>query len=438
VSVAGAPRAVDRAGSTPAATASAGTAPAAPQIRLLKFLTLFGFGGTERQVVNLTRMLDRSRFEPRFACMKRWGHFLEDIEQQRIPISEYRISCLYKPGTFRQQLRLAADMKRQGIQIAHSYNFYANVFALPAARLAGVPVTIASIRDTGVGITPAKMRMHKLICRLADCVLVNAEAVRQWLIEQGYRADKITVIRNGIDLSRFAHPGGGAGLRRELGLPEQAPLVVVLARLIPQKGIESFLEAAAEVSRRYPDARFLIVGEVFVFRQDKSRGNGAGERDVAERDIAYHQVLARQVARLGLDGRVIFTGYRSDVPELLSQAAVSVLPSLSEGLSNTVLESMAAGVPVVATRVGGNPELIDDGVGGLLVPPRNPGELARAICAVLDDRDFARRLGQAAKRRVAERFSLERMVRETEDLYVTLLERATRGKRRAYRESGSV
>lgn len=402
------------AGAIPA-TSHARATPAASQIKLLKFLTVFGAGGTERQVVNLVRHLDRSRFEPRFACLKRWGELLDDIEQQQIPIAEYRINSLYTPDTFRRLLRFAWELKRSKIQIVHSYNFYANVFALPAAKLAGVPVIIASIRDTGMGVTPAKSFVHKQVCRLADCVLVNAEAVRQWLIEQGYRSEKIFVIRNGIDLARFARAANGAGLRAELGLPERAPLVVLLARLDPQKGIESFLEAAAAVSRRRPDARFLIVGEKYTFAQ---------RTGPAELEVTYKQTLKQRAAHLGLSERVIFTGYRSDVPELFSQAAVSVLPSLSgEGLSNTLLESMAAGLPVVATRVGGSPEMIEDGLNGLLVPPRDPGALAQAICAVLDDRELARRLGYEAKHRVAEHFSLERMVRETQDLYRTLLER---------------
>jgi len=398
------------------------------RIRILKFLALFGFGGTERQVVNLVRNLDRSRFEPSFACLKRWGHFLDDIEQQRIPIAEYRIRKLYKPSTFQQQLRFTRDIRREQIQIVHSYNFYANVFAVPAARFAGVPVVIASIRDTGMGITPAKMRLHRLACRLADCVLVNAEAIREWLIGQGYRAEKIVVIRNGIDLSRFAHPSGTSGLRHELGLPTHAPLVVVLARLVPQKGIETFLEAAAEVSRCHPEARFLIVGDVFA----SSDSNG-----VIVSDDSYKKSLQRHVDRLGLDGRVIFTGFRPDVPELLSQAAVSVLPSISgEGLPNALLESMAAGVPSIATRVGGSPEVIDeDGVTGLLVPPRDPRALAQAMCSVLENPELARRLGAQARDRITRHFSTERLARETENLYATLLARATRGNGNDYRGS---
>ncbi len=127
-----------------------------------------------------------------------------------------------------------------------------------------------------------------------------------------------------------------------------------------------------------------------------------------------------------------FTGFRLDVPELLSEVAVSVLPSLSEGLSNSVLESMAAGVPVVATRVGGTPEAIEDGVSGFLVPPRDPAALAEAIAALLERPELARRLGEAARSRVESNFSLARMTEETQKLYIQMLGRA-RGRGEALR-----
>lgn len=386
------------------------------QIRLLKLVTLFGFGGTERQVMNLAKMLDRSRFELRFGCLKRWGHFLDEIDQHQIPLSEYSIDSLYNAGTVRQQLRLAGDLRRQRTQIVHSYNFYANVFAIPAAKLAGVPVTIASIRDAGIYLTLAQKRVQRFVVGFADCILVNAESIRQWLVEQKCNPEKIRVIRNGIDLSRFTLKKNDTALHQELGLPADAPLVMMLSRLNPQKGVEYFLEAAAVVARHCPAAHFVIVGDGYVRRDG-----------VIQSDTTYQQVLQQSVLRLGLGGRVSFTGFRPDVPEVLSEAAVSVLPSLSEGLSNTLLESMAAGVPVVATKVGGNPEVIQDGIGGYLVPPRDSSALAEAICAILKNRDLARNLGREARQRVVERFSLERMVRETQDLYVQLLERKRRG-----------
>jgi glycosyltransferase involved in cell wall biosynthesis len=286
------------------------------------------------------------------------------------------------------------------------------VFALPAARLARVPVTVASIRDMGVYLTPMQIRVQRIVCRLADRVVVNAEAIRQWLLEQGYRPDNVTVIRNGVDLARFAGPRGRSSLRQDFGLPPSSRLVAVVARVSPTKGLEYFLDAAASLAPRYPDAHFVIVGQP-----------APGDRE-------YQRGLEAYAARLGLERRVVFTGLRLDVPEVLSEMSCSVLPSLSEGLSNVLLESMAAGVPVVATAVGGNSEAVEDGVTGLLVPPRDTDALVRAIARILDDRELAARFGEAGSRRVADRFSIEASVRATERLYMELLERAGHGHRR--------
>jgi glycosyltransferase involved in cell wall biosynthesis len=379
------------------------------RIKLLKFVTLLGYrnGGTENHAMNLVQALDPSRFDMHLACLRRWGHLPKEIEARQIPLVQYEVNRLYGPRALKQQLRFARYIRHSQIEIVNTYGFYANVFAIPAARLAGVRVIIASIQDIGAYLTPTKKRLQKLICRWADCIVANAEAVRQWLIAEGYNPAKITVIRTCTDLSKFANKTSGTGLRQELGLPPLSPLVAVLSRLDRVKGIEYFLEAAAMVARRVPEARFLVVGDA-----------------TKQVDGDYRKELERRADRLGLGARIRFTGLRHDVPDILAEVAVSVLPSLSEGLSNVLLESMAAGVPVVATTVGGNPEAIEDGVTGLLVPPRDPGALAQAICRLLDSPELASRFGQAGRERVIERFSLERMVQETESLYLDLLNRA--------------
>lgn len=393
----------------------------ADRIRLLQFLTVFAIGGTERQVTNLTTGLDRARFDLHFGCLQRVGEFLAEIEARGIPVTDYKISRLYGLEALRQQVRFASYLRRNRIDIVHSYNFYANCFAVPAARLARTPVVVASIRDTGAFLTPSQRRAQRMVCRLANVVLVNADAVRQWLIGEGYSPDKLVVIRNGIDLARFGRPRTAAGVRQELGLPADAPLIGMLARVNRLKGVEYFLEAAAAVAAGFPEARFLVVGDTVVAKNSAIAPNSD-----------YRGELEDHIRRLGLEGRVVFTGFRLDVPELLSQVSVSVLPSLSEGLSNAVLESMAAAVPVVATRIGGTPEMIEDGVTGLLVPPRDSAALASAIRRVLEDHELAARLGQAARRQVAEDFSLEHMVRETERLYSILLAQTRRGRARGF------
>ena len=196
------------------------------------------------------------------------------------------------------------------------------------------------------------------------------------------------MIRNGVDMARFAERPAGERIRRELGIAPKARLVIVVSRLARLKGIEHFLEAAALLKPRYPDARFLIVGET------------------SPPDPAYLEQLQALSAALGVADVVTFTGLRSDVPAVLGAADVAVMPSLNEALSNVLLESMAAGAPVVATRVGGTPEALIDGETGLLVPPGDAGAIAGAVSRLLDDRDLARRLGCAARRLIAERFSV--------------------------------
>jgi glycosyltransferase involved in cell wall biosynthesis len=369
------------------------------KIKLLQMLTNFHIGGTERQVANLARGIDSSHFDLHLACLRHSGELLVELETLRVPRSEFRIGRLYSPQTIWQGIRLAHYVRRNLIQIVHSFGFYPNIFTVPIARLAGASIVVASIRETGDLLTPMQRRVQRVVCRLADCVLVNAEAIRENLVDQGYDPSNIVVIRNGI---QFATPAGkerGASLRRELGLPPSARLITVVSRLNRMKGVQYFVDAAAILAARFPDVCFLIAGD------------GGSKKELEE-----------QACRLGLGHRIVFTGFRSDVPDLLSEAAISVLPTLSEGISNTLLESMAAGIPVIATKVGGNPEVVEDGVSGLLVPPRDSTALAAAAARLLEDEDLASRLGQAGIARVSELFSIEGSVHQTEHLYQRLVE----------------
>jgi L-malate glycosyltransferase len=264
----------------------------------------------------------------------------------------------------------------------------------------------------GVYLSPSQRIVQRWFCRFADQILVNAAAIKEWLVGDGYDADRISVIPNGIDLSRFPQHAGRGILRAELGLTADAPLVAVLGRVFRMKGLEDFLAAAAMVAPRFPKARYLIIGEPsFISRGRKILVDGT-----------YEDELKRLAASLGLQERVIFTGFRSDVAQILPELSVSVLPSLSEGLSNTLLESMATGVPVVATRVGGTAEVVQDLENGLLVPPGNPSSLAVAICRYLDAPAFAAQMGTAARRRIFERYSMHTLVENTSRVYESMLD----------------
>jgi glycosyltransferase involved in cell wall biosynthesis len=381
------------------------------RIRILEFVPNFLFGGTERQLVYLVRGLDRSRFRLNLGCFERKGAFLAEVDREHVPLREYSIRRLYGYRTLRRQLSMAQDLRRDGIDIVHAHGFYANGFAVPAARLARAPVVLASIRDTRENMSPARKRFEKAVCRLADGVVVNAEATRRLLVAEGYDPAKVTVVYNGIDLDAFDRTERASGLRQELGLEADAPLVGVVGRLAPHKGVEYFLDAAAALASRHPRVRFLVVGDSL----DADSGSSA-----------YRRQLERRAADLGLARRVVFTGFRTDIPAVTRELSVSVLTSFVEGLSNVLLESMAAGVPVVATSVSGNPELVEDGENGLLVPPGDVPALTMAVDRIVCDRELACRLARAGRRSVEERFTLDRLVRDTERLYVNALAAARR------------
>jgi glycosyltransferase involved in cell wall biosynthesis len=373
------------------------------KIKVLKFLTNFNIGGTERQFVQLVQQMDLDRFDLHVACFARSGSFLPLVESRGIPLSVFSIRRLYSPLTWLRLLQFAHYLRWNRFQVVHAYGFYPNTFAVPAARLAGVPVVIASIRDTGEVLAPEKRLVQKAACKLATCVLANADAVRTQLIRDGYDARKLAVIRNGVDLPRLNRAQQAGPIRREFGIPDDAPIITVLARLNEMKGIEYFLDAAPAVLSLFPKTRFLIVGD------------GPARADLQ----AYAEGK-------GIGNATTFTGFRMDVPDFLKETSISVLPSLSEGLSNVLIESMAAGVAVVATNVGGNPEIVDDGITGILVPPRDAGAIGHAITELLANPDALARMGYAGRDRIERRFSMERAVHETQRLYTSLLESSGR------------
>jgi glycosyltransferase involved in cell wall biosynthesis len=394
---------------------------AAP-IRLLQFLTIFAVGGTERQVVNLTLGLNRERFDVSFGCHRRVGQFLKTIEDRGIPIETYSLSRFASLHGAWQGLRLLRHIARKRIAIVHTYGFYGNVFALPAARLAGAPVLIASIRDDGVCLTPRQRAVQRVVCRLADTIVTNAEGIKKALVAEGWAPDRITVIPNGVDTERFAVPVPHSPLRAELGIPDGVPIVAMTARLTRFKGAHFFIEAAARLRAKHPDVRFVIVGP-----GETPRGNASASAD------PYVAGLGQQVQALGLQDRLIFAGCRTDIPAVLQDVAVAVQPSISEGMSNAVLEAMAAGRPVVATDVGGMSDVVIDGTTGLLVPPADVEALAGAIDRLLGDPALGARLGAEARRVVFDQFSIAQMIERTERLYVDLLTR--KASRRQWRRA---
>jgi glycosyltransferase involved in cell wall biosynthesis len=370
----------------------------AARISILHLITELDTGGAQKALARLLARLDRERFAPHVACLYNGDRAVaQEIRQLGIPVTDLGMTAQWRLDALWRLYRL---LRREQPVILHAWMFHANLLARTVGRLAGVPLILTSRRNVHIG-PPVREHLKRLTASWDTRSIAVCELARQVEIERaGAAPDNVIVICNGIDAGRFPilTPEARTTARRHLGVPADVPVLGAVGRLHPQKGLPDLLSAFQVLKSPRPKAHLLIVGD--------------GECRVD---------LGRQVQQRHLAGAVTFTGQRDDVPQLLALMDVFVLASHWEGLPNVVLEAMAAGLPVVATTVGGTPEVVVDGVTGFLVPPRDPEALADAILRLLRDPDLRRRMGEAGRARVAEHFSVEQMVGKTEALYEQLL-----------------
>jgi glycosyltransferase involved in cell wall biosynthesis len=374
--------------------AQIGSVPHPSVVPVALFMSRFVPGGTENQMIELSRRLDRRRFAVHVACFHREGAWLGRVEQRAESIEEFPIDGFARPSTIHQMRRFARWCRERDVAVVHTTDLYANIFGLPAAALAGVPVRIGNRRELTMGKSAGLLALQRIGYSFAHRVVANSRAAAARLEYERVSADHISIIPNGVDQHAFEPSTPRAARRR----------IVTVANLRPEKAHDVLMDAAAIVLTTHPDAEFWCVG------------GGV---------LADH--LPAEAARRGLGGRVRFLGHRDDVPKMLAEADIFVLPSRSEAMPNGVVEAMAAGLPIVATRVGGIPEVIVDGHTGLLVPPDDAAALSRALLRLIDDPALATSLGRAARHVVEQRFSFDRMVAGFEQLYLSeLLSRAPR------------
>jgi glycosyltransferase involved in cell wall biosynthesis len=351
----------------------------------------FATGGSERQFAALARSLNPAAFRVHLGCIQRRGAFLDGLG--RVP--EFSLGgSLYGLKSLWTRLRLAQYLRRNRIAVAHAFDFYTNLTLIPAARLAGAPVVIGSQRQLGDLLSRSKSRAQAAMFGWCDAVVCNSRVAADRLVEQGLRESRVVVIGNGLPESAFAETLPA--------VPHRPGILRVgmIARMNTRsKNHMIFLCAAARLCSRFHNAEFLIVG-----------------------DGPLRPELEREADNLGLKDRVIFLGDRRDIPAVLASLDVSVLPSSSESLSNAILESMAAGVPVIASRAGGNPELIAQDR-GILVAPDDDKVLANGIERLLRDAALRAHLGRNAKQFAQANFTLEQTRKRHEDLYAELLEK---------------
>jgi glycosyltransferase involved in cell wall biosynthesis len=362
----------------------------ATPIRVLFVIDELDVGGTEQQILELVTRLDRRVFLPMVCCF-RPGRIAREIEAAGVAVFTLRKRAKVDPGLVARLVRL---IRRERIDLVQTYLFTANTWGRLAAILAGARVIVSSERNVDMWEERYKQRLGTWLDRWTSRTIANSQAVAEYLVKKGLPREKIRVIYNGVDGARFDAPVSPDATKAALGIPSDHVVVGLLARLEPQKDPRAFLEAAAIIAPAAPAVSFLVIG---------------GGSLLAE--------LKRAADALGIGPRVVFTGPTREVPALLAACDVSVMSSVKEGMSNTVMESMAAGKPMVATRVGGNAELIEEGETGLLVPPRDPAALARAIQRIVEDPALARAMGRQARERIAERCSVAVMVASTARLY---------------------
>jgi glycosyltransferase involved in cell wall biosynthesis len=372
---------------------------------VLQLIDSFQQGGSERQAVQLSRLLHESgRYRVHVACLNGDGVLRAEVERLNLgEIPVYPLTSFYDRNALVQLRRFVRHLKSARIAVVHTHDFYTNIFGMVAAALARVPVRVASRRETGGMRTATQKRLELFAYRFSHAVVANAGAVRAQLIKEGVRASKIEVVHNGPDLER-AKPQSNFNrdaVLASFNLPRDGnrQFVTIVANMRHTvKDQQTFLRAARRVRSQVPTAAFVLAGE--------------GEL------MDSHHALAEQ---LGLREDTFFLGRCERVPELLAVSDVCVLSSRAEGFANAILEYMATARPVVATDVGGAREVVVEGETGYLVAPGDDEAMAKRIISLLREPERARAMGERGRRIIEENFSCAAQLERTEELYDRLL-----------------
>jgi glycosyltransferase involved in cell wall biosynthesis len=375
------------------------------RVPILLMVRELGIGGTERQLVETARFLPPERFAPQVGCFRPNGPRRADLESAGIPILHLPLYSLGSKALFPVASQFIRHLRRHQIQVVHSFDAPLNIFAVPIAKLAGTPAVISSQRGHRDLTGARNKRLLRITDRLADAVVVNCNAMRDYLIEEeGVSESKIRLCYNAVDFEHY---------RRVASSPRWPghTVIGVVCALRPEKYLGTLIRAFARLSRK--DVKLVIVG------------SGPEESG-----------LKALVGEFGIGESCHFEPATSEVATWLNQIDIFVLPSRTEAFSNSLMEAMACSCCVLATRVGGNPELIDDGENGILFEVDNVDELARQLNAMLADPVHRKSLGAAAAAKVASRFSYSHAAATMQQIYDSVLQSARPKLRSLAKSSG--
>jgi glycosyltransferase involved in cell wall biosynthesis len=372
---------------------------------VLQLIGSFHTGGSERQAVQLTKLLSRDRTHNVFlASLNNEGILRDEVEKIGFTeIPEFKLTSFYDLNFALQLKNCVRFFKQNKIQVVHTHDFYTNIFGISAAMLAGVPLKIASKCETGGMRSKMQKTIENKIFNAADAVVVNSEAVKKYLSDEGISSEKIEIIYNGIDLERFALPDADRRkICEELNLPtgENIKFITLVANLRHEvKNQSMLLRVAQKLKENFPDAHFVLAGE------------GELKND-----------LEKQAKELKIAENTHFIGSCTQIPKLLSISFAGVLTSLYEGFSNSILEYMAAKLPVVATNVGGAGEAIVEEKTGFLIESDDYQAMASRLSGLLRNPESAKNMGELGRQIVEENFSCAVQLGKTLKLYESVIE----------------
>ena len=367
-------------------------------LRVVFCLDSLGVGGTELNALHVAERLDPMRFTVSVACFRDDGLLRPHFDAAGIPIDVFPLRSLYGPGMLREGLRFMRFLHRERVDVVHAHDRYANVFAVPWARLAATRAVIASKRWGSISTVHAVA--NRGAYRLAHRVLANSNAVGASLVEiDGVPPDRVVIVPNFVEADAFDVPPVDwfARTRAELALDDASVVIGIVANLRPIKDHATLLRAVAPLLPRFPKLRLVLVG--------------GGET---------HLPLQALADALGLSAIIRFAGVRPNRPNLHRLFDISVLCSLSEGFPNSIVEAMAAARPVVATAVGGVPDAVRDGVNGFLVAAGDDHALSHALAQLLESREVRMTMGDAGQQIAREQFHAATLVPQIERLYAAL------------------
>lgn len=363
------------------------------RIKLILLTSVLDRRGGERMILKLALGLDPAKYDVKVVCLRPQTPFLNEFESRGINVT---VLGMKKYFEMRPLFKLYQILRRDKVDLVHTHFYRDAIYGRPIARLAGVRGVISTLQNSYVWRSRAQLFLDGLTSVFADRVTAVSEAVKKFAIEREHiPARKLVTIFNAIEVDKFSiQPGVRERVRKKLGLSPGEIAVGSLGALTPQKGYRYLLEAVPTVLRSHPSVRFFIGGEGYL-KED----------------------LLKLRDKSGLSERVEFLGFRKDVPELLSAFDIFILPSLFEGLPVSLVEAMAAGLPIVTTDVDGNCEAIGENEAGLAVESMDPPALARSLIKLIEDPDLRERMGQAGRKRARALFSVRSMVKQYEKLY---------------------